>query len=172
MKFKKSEAYAGVLFEEDSSSEFFKQFKAYIEVFIEEDSIFRFFSSPHLKFEEKKEILDQALKEAPALLKSFFKVLLKNKAFSFLPEIGKNYEKLWNEKNKQCEALVFRSHALTEEEKTNLKQQLEKFFNKKIALKEKEDKSLIAGLKVNVEGYVFQAGTSHFLKKFEQSGGF
>lgn len=169
---KKSENYARVLFEEDSSPEFFQFFTNYGELFIEDEVVFSFFCSPHLKFEQKKEILDQALSQAPELLKNFFTVLLKNKRFSLLPEIKSQYQKLWNEKNKQAEALVFRATALTEEEKINLKKQLESFFNKKIDLREKEDKSLIAGLKVDVEGYVFQANTGHFLKKFEQSGGF
>ena len=172
MKFKKSETYARVLFEEDSSPEFFQLFKAYTQLFTESAHVFEFFSSPHLKLGEKQQVLDQALKQAPALLKNFFTVLLKNKAFSLLPDIKENYQKLWNDKNKTCTALVFRSQALTEEEKTNLKSQLENFFNKKIVLQEKEDKSLIAGLKIDVEGYMFQASTSHFLKKFEKSGGF
>ena len=172
MNLKKSETYARVLFEEDSSLDFFESLNAYTNIFKEEDSFMSFFSSPHLKFEQKKEILDQALKSAPALLKNFFVVLVKNKAFPLLLEIQEMYQKLWNDKNKCCSALVFTSQALTEQEKTNLKRQLEDFFNKKIVLQEKEDKNLIAGLKVDVEGYVFQANTNHFLKKFEQSGGF
>ena len=172
MKFKKSATYARVLFEEDSSPDFLELFKAYVEVFTESADVFGFFCSPHLKLDQKKEVLDLALKTAPALLKSFFRVLLKNKAFSLLPEIQKNYQKLWDDKNKRCSALVSSSQPLTELEKSNLKQQLEKFFNKKIILEEKEDKSLIGGLKVDVEGCLFQANTSYFLKKFEQSGGF
>jgi len=172
LKLKKSAVYAKVLFEEDSSLDFLKKLKAYIKIFTEDLSVFSFFNSPLISFEEKTGVLDQALKQAPALLKSFFKVLLKNKSFFLLSEIQENFQELWNDKNKLCPALVFRSQALTEREKADLKDSLKNFFNKKIVLQEKEDKSLIAGLKVFAGGYIFKGNTSHFLKKFKQSGGF
>ena len=172
MNYKKSETYAKVLFEEDSSPEFAEQLKNYSLLFKEEPKVFRFFSLPHLSLEEKQKLLDQALKSTPSLLQNFFRVLLRNKSFSLLPEIQKSYQKLWNDQNKRAVAWVSSTQSLTEEEKSLLKQQLETFFNKKIELKEKEDKSLIAGLKVDIEGYVFEANTSHFLNKFEKSGGF
>jgi len=131
LKFKKSETYARVLFEEDSSTEFFDFFKNYVEVFTEDNSVFDFFNSPYLKFEQKKEVLDLALKQAPELLKSFFKVLLKNKSFSLLLDIKKNYEKLWNEKKTNLENLY-----------TSLFQKLKTKEQNQQALKQQKDLSL------------------------------
>ena len=171
MNFKKSRAYAQVLFEEDSSPEFLKYLKACSDILTKEDSIFSFFLSLSVPLKEKLRILDQALKPAPRLLKRFFTVLLNNKSFFLLPEIVKNCQKLLDEKNNQLKAVVFSAQKLDEKEKSALKKALEGFFNKKIEFQEKEDKNLIAGLQVDVEGCVFQANTRQFLKNFEKSGG-
>ena len=171
MNLKKSRVYAQVLFEEDSSPEFLKYLKTYSDILTEEDSIFSFFLSLSIPLKEKLRLLDQALKPAPQLLKRFFTVLLNNKSFFLLSEIVKNYQNLLDEKNNQLRAVVFSAQNLNEAEKSALKKALESFFNKKIELQEKEDKNLIAGLRVDVEGYVFQANTRQFLKNFEKPGG-
>ncbi|MBC6415040.1 MAG: F0F1 ATP synthase subunit delta [Bdellovibrionales bacterium] len=170
MKSKKSYIYAQVLFEEDSSLEFLKHVKIYSDILLE-SSISSFFFSLFIPLREKQKLLEQALSSAPPLLVRFFTVLLKNKSFPLLSEIVKKYQELIERKNNRTQALVYSPKKLGEREKLSLKQALEGIFSKKIEIQEKEDKSLIAGLLVDVEGYMFESNIKQFLKKFEKTGG-
>ena len=170
VKKRKSEIYARVLVELDSSLEFLKSLQSFSEVFMEK-KVFQFFLSLNIPFFEKKKVLTESLKTAPPELKNFFFILLDNKKFYLLPDIVKTYQELLDEKNKICRGLIFSPQKPSEEEKEKIEKLLGKFFNKTVALEPKEDKKLIAGFLVDVGGYIFKGTSEQYLKNFKKLGG-
>ena len=167
---KKSWAYAQSLFETDSNPELFSQLKSLSDIFTQPKHM-DFFTSFTVPSEEKKKLLEQALKNNHPLLKNFFLVLLVNKSFSLLSQIVSAYQKLMEDKNQLCSGTVFSPSPVSEEQKQQLEKSLQKFFNKKIELQFKEDKTLIGGLYIDVGGYIFNSTVKHQLKHFKSSGG-
>ena len=165
-----SQTYARALFELDSSKDFASQLKNFSDIF-RDPKTFQFFLSVSVPLTAKRKVLTESLKTAPAFLRNFFYILLENKKFSCLPEIVENYQKLLDEKNKICRGLIFSSKKPAGEEKKKVEKVLSQFFNKTVALEPKEDKKLIAGFLVNVEGYIFKGTSRQYLKNFEKLGG-
>ena len=94
-----------------------------------------------------------------------------NKSFSLLSQIVSAYQKLMEDKNQLYSGTVFSPSLVSEEQKQQLEKSLQKFFNKKIELQLKEDKTLIGGLYIDVGGYIFNSTVKRQLKHFKSSGG-
>ena len=88
-----------------------------------------------------------------------------------MPEIVKTYQKLLDDKNKICRGLIFSPQKPSLREKEEIENLLGQFFNKTVALESKEDKRLIAGFLVDIEGYIFEGTSARYLKNFEKLGG-
>ena len=170
MSFKKSKNYAGSLLETHDSPEFLKQLQTLSELF-EEPQIQAFFKAQNIPSSEKKALLKKSLKALPQSLQNFLFLLLDYKSFALLPEITQLYQEAFDEKHKIQRALVSSPQKLSEEQKKNLIQILSKIFNKKIELKEKQDKSLITGLSVQAGEYLLSGNGFQQLQSFEKLGG-
>lgn len=167
---KKSQTYAQALFELESKQELFNRLQGLSNVFTEPD-IMDFFLSYTVSRKSKKEILNRILKRDTPLLKNFFFVLLDNRAFSFLPQIVSAYKMLLEEKSNFCTGTIYSSSPLPLEQRKDIKKQLQKFFNKKLALNQKEDKNLVGGLYIKAGGFIFDSTVKQYLKQFKNSGG-
>ena len=167
---KKGQTYAQALFELESNQELLSQLQEFSDIFTKPD-VMDFFLSYTVSKEEKRQILNSALKKNSSLLKNFFFVLLDNKAFSLLSQIVLAYETLLEEKNNFCKGTICSPHPLSVEQKKDIEKQLQKFLNKKLALDQKEDKNLVGGLYIKAGGFVFDGTVKHYLKQFKISGG-
>ena len=167
---RRSQNYGQALFECEASEELFKQLKTLSNIFMEPE-IMKFFLSLTISKEDKKNILNSLFQQSSPLLKNFFFVLLDNKAFSLLPQIVSAYGKLMEEKNNLCTGTIHSPHPVSLEQKREIEGLLQKFFNKRLVLNRKEDKSLVGGLYVETGGYIFDSTVKHHLKHFKVSGG-
>lgn len=168
---KKSQTYARALFESSPDPKTLSYLKSLLDIWNKEKAAMDFFVSKLIPLSEKKKLLQQILKSSPPALKNFFFVLLDNQAFSLLPEILLAYQNLQDEKEKTCRGLLYSSELLSEAKRRELEESLEKFFNKKIELTQKEDKNLIGGFSINVGGYSLNSTVKQELKRFKTSGG-
>jgi len=167
---KKSQIYAQALFELESSQELFNQLQELSNVFTE-PYIRDFFLSHTVSQENKKETLNRALKQSSSLLKNFFFVLLDNRTFSFLPQIVLAYKILLEEKSNSCTGTIYSPSPLSLEQRKDVEKQLQKFFNKRLVLGQKEDKTLVGGLYIKAGNVIFDGTVTHYLKQFKNSGG-
>ena len=170
MSFKKSKNYAQSLLEIDDSPEFLKSLQSLTELFAD-PKIQEFFRAQNIPISEKKALLKKNLKGIPDSLKNFLFLLLDYKSFALLPKITKLYQEAFDERHKIYWAEVSSPQKLSEDQKKKLIQILSKFFNKKIELKEKQDKSLIAGLSVQAGDYLLSGNCFQQLQSFEKLGG-
>ena len=167
---RKSQNYGQALFECEASEKLFQQLKELSDIFMETE-IIDFFLSFTVSKEDKENILNKALKHSSPLLKNFFLILLDNKAFSLLPQIVSSYGKLMEEKDNICTGTIYSFHLLSREQTKEIKDLLKNFFNKRLELNQKEDKSLMGGVYIEAGGYVFDGTVKHYLKHFKTSGG-
>ena len=167
---KKSQTYGQALFECESSQELLYQLETLSRIFTQPE-VLGFFLSFTVPMTDKKRLLDKSLKHSLLLLKFFFCVLLDNRAFSLLPQIVESYQKLMDEKDNICRGTLFSPYPVSEEQKRGLEKLLQKFFNKRIELHQKENKKLVGGLSIDVGGYVFDSTVKYQLERFQTSGG-
>ena len=167
---RRSQNYGQALFESEASEEMFKQLREISGIFMEPE-IMDFFLSFTVSKENKKNILHNSLKHSSPLLKNFFLILLDNKAFSLLPQIVSAYGKLVEERDNVCTGTVYSPHPLSKEQTKDIKNLLQRFFNKRLELNQKEDRSLIGGVYVEAGDYVFDGTVKYYLKHFKTSGG-
>ena len=166
---KRSQIYAQALFELKAGSELAEQLKIFSEAF-QSSEIMGFFLSFTVSEENKKQVLKSVFKPANPLLKNLLFALLDNKAFFLLPEIAWAYGQLMDEKEGLCRGLLYSPYPVSAEEKQDIEKHLQKFFNKKLALDQKEDKSLIGGIYIEAGGFVFNGTVKNQLRQFKVKG--
>ena len=166
---KKSQVYAQALFELESGWKMLKSLKE-LSNFFHSAEVLDFFLSFAISKKDKKGLLEKTLKQSPPLLKNFFYVLLDNRAFQLLPQIVSAYQNLLEEKERVCTGIIYSSYPISLKQKQDMEKYLEKFFNKKVDLKPKEDKSLIGGFYIQVGGFLFDSTVKQQLKQFKMKG--
>lgn len=163
---KKSQTYAQALSELSSDTSLLTSLKQLCEIFTEQ-KIMAFFLSRVVSVENKKKLIASVLKSAPSELKNFFFILLEGQAFVLLPQIVLAFQKLKDKQNRICRGFLFSPHPLLKDQKQKLEDGLQKFFNKKIELQQKEDKNLIGGFLIDVGGFSFNNTVLQDLKRFQ-----
>ena len=166
---KRSWTYAQALFELESGSELAGQLKALSDVF-QSPEIMDFFLSFTVSKEDKKGLLKTVFQSRAPLLKNLLFVLLDNRAFFLFPEIALAYRQLMDEKEDLCRGTLYSPRPLSVEEKQDVEKKLQKFFHKKLALDQKENKNLIGGLYIEAGGFIFNGTVKNQLKQFKMKG--
>ena len=166
---KRSQTYAQALFELEADSELAGQLKALADIF-QSSEMMDFFLSFTVSEEDKKQILKSVFKSAAPLLKNLLFVLLDNRAFFLFPKIALAYGQLMDEREGLCRGTLYSPFPVSVEEKRDIEKHLQKFFNKRLALEQKEDKSLIGGLYIEAGGFVFNGTIKNQLKQFRMKG--
>ena len=143
--------YANALFEiakeENQVKEYREELNVAKEVLIDKVTI-----------EERKEIINNTFKEYVAKnFLHFLYVLIDNNRLSDLPDIVDAFEKLYQDSENYCIATVYVKYPLTEEERKVVVNGLTKKIGKEIHLNEIVDQSLIAGIKIEVDGKIIDA---------------
>lgn len=160
-----SQSYAQALFESEASEDISQQLKSLSSLFAEPETL-NFFLSPTISQVEKIDLLQKSLKNASPLLKNFLFVVLDNKVFPLLSQIASAYQELLEEKDNVCTGTLYSPYPVSEEQKREIEETLQKFLNKKLVLQHEEDKSLIGGICVEAGGYVFDGSVKKQLSKF------
>lgn len=118
----------------------------YVNKLLTQKSAALFFSSPLISQEKKEKALTKILGEdSNPLTLRFFSFLMEKGRFHYLPEMTKEFKQMVDEKLGILEGNLVTSIPVNEETKIKLKDKLEKFFHKKIKLKESFDPKLIGG---------------------------
>ena len=125
-------------------------------LFRENPDYLKLLSEPSVKKDERLKLIEDAFgSQAERYLVSFLKILCEKnllREFEGCLEVFKNR---YNEDHGITEAVVTSAVKLTDNRLVALKAKLEKTSGKRITLTEKIDPSIIAGLKVEMEGKLY-----------------
>ncbi len=116
------------------------------------DESMLFFLHPAFQKTEKKEIIAQ-LKFTP-LLTNFLSVLIDNERFDYFNDILEAYIELVKNQNNLLNVIVKSNSPLTEKQIERIKSKLEKDYNRTVILQSEIDETILAGYKLEFEGYL------------------
>jgi len=126
-----------------------------------------FFLHPAFSKEEKKSVVDQLQYER--LLLDFLFVLIDNERFDLLDEILEAYHNLLIQQNNEMHVKVFSSKPLSDEQLSRIKEKLEKEYHRHIQFEPLVDLSLIAGYRLEFDGYELDTSVKTKLADLKQA---
>lgn len=126
-------------------------------------------ASPAIPKKERLAVLEKALGDAvPDQVMGFLQVLCSHGQIKHLNSCIDAYEELYNASHKLSTAYVTSAVPLDDEQKSKLKQQLEKRLGRIIRLECRSDASLLGGLIVEVDGKVIDGSLRHRLHEIKE----
>ena len=131
------------------------------------DELKKVISSPVIRNEEKKNILNKIFSDNNKIVLNFLNLLIDKNRFSILSQIVDEYKTEINKINHLLEMKIISAIDLNESEKAMIKIKLENVLNRKLELKWATDKSLIGGLTFCVDDRVIDCSIKHKLSEIE-----
>ena len=167
-----SREYAKALFmlalEKGCSKEYKDALELVSGVFDENPVYKDFLSTFAIPLEERLGALEDAFKGAiPKDVLSFLKILCEKKRIAEFSECAEQYMAMHNEMEKISNAKVTSAVELTEEEKTSLKEKLEKKSGHKMVIEYIVDEAILGGLIVEADGKIMDSSLKKHLKEIK-----
>ena len=150
--------YAFALFElareTGNETAIYEALKQTDDIFRAEPAYVDFLSSPGIPAEERVQALAEAFPDYPEYALSFLQLLCENSRITSFHDCFIEYELLYQISHRTVTAEVYSAVPLTEDEKTRLKETLEKRTGQHVVTQYFQDTSLLGGMKVYLDGNV------------------
>lgn len=129
------------------------------------DSYFKFLKSPFVDYKEKCASLDNIFGKVfiPEML-AFIKILITKELISDISKIRKIFNRLADKDANIIEGKIYTPFKLTNDQIFKISEAFSKKLNKKVLLSERRDESLIGGVKVVLDGIVYEYSVSSKLE--------
>lgn len=128
-----------------------------------------FLSSPSVLLSERLSAVDEVFStEVEEEVLSFFKLIIEKRKTQIFFDAVKEYEKLLLERENVCFASVKSAVTLSDTQRDNLKQKLEKALGKTVVLSLVVDESLIGGVVVSVDDRIYDGSILKKLKRLKE----
>lgn len=162
--------YAEALFmiaaEKELLESFSKSLADINEVILKNPEYLEFLSSPAVPISRRLSAIDEAFGNIEnEYITSFLKLLCENRRIKELPLCIEEFEQLKTEAQNKVYATVYYTFPLSSEQKEALKQKLEKQTGKNVELTFTLDKSILGGIKVELDGSILDGSAKHYLNK-------
>lgn len=149
--------YGGSLYdlavEERLADTIWEQMKEIRTIFRENPDYVKLLSEPSIPKEERIGLIENAFGEqAERYLVNFIKLLCERSLLGEYAGCCEEFTRRYHADHGIAEAVVTSAVALSEEQKTALKDKLEKISGKQVVLIQKVEPSVLAGLRVELEG--------------------
>lgn len=149
--------YGGSLYdlaaEEQLTDVILQQTKEVRKIFGENPDYVRLLLEPSIPFEERKGLIETAFgTQVERYLINFIKLLCERDLLREFAGCCDEFVRRYNLEHGIVEAVVTSAVALSNEQATALKEKLEKVSGKKVDLKQQTDPTVLAGIRVEMEG--------------------
>lgn len=139
----------------------------------EENEIGEFLNSPAIPGDEKKKIISETLKgNLSEEMLNFLFVLIDKGRTSEISKIRRQYIRLYDAEMGVAEGEIFSAEPLSEDRLLRFEEELSKLMRKNIKLENIVDKSLIGGVKIQVDGKMIdkslRADLDNLLRKLKK----
>ncbi|WP_033160980.1 F0F1 ATP synthase subunit delta [[Mycoplasma] collis] len=154
--------YANALFsiaqEENKLEKFLNEFSEIVKIFFEHNKILVILSSFNIDKEEKDLILNNIFNnfDYEKLLINFLKLLAKNNFINSIFDIFNLFKKIAYKHLNIKIATVYSTRKLTDKEIEKIKSKIEQKNNYKLKIFNKIDKTLIAGIRVEIDNVIIE----------------
>ena len=149
--------YGGSLYdlaaEEQLADTVAEQMKEIRDIFRENPDYVKLLSEPAIPFEERKGLIETAFgTQAERYLVNFIKLLCERNILHEFAGCCEEFTRRYHAEHGIAEAIVTSAAALKEDQISALKTKLEKISGKKVELKLVVDPTVLAGIRVEIEG--------------------
>ena len=149
--------YGGSMYElaaqEQLTDTVLEQMQVIRQLFRENPDYVRLLSEPSIPKEERADLLEPAFgNEAERYLVNFLKLLCDRGILGDYAGCCEEYTRRYNADHNIATAVVTSAVALSDEQMAALKDKLEKISGKTVSLTQKKDPTVLAGLRVELEG--------------------
>ena len=126
-------------------------------------------SEPSVPKKERLQLVDESLGSGltPYHL-NFIKILIEKGLLREYSACYKRFRKSYNETHGIADALVTTAVALSDSQLSQLKEKLEKISGKKILLEQKTDPDILGGVRVDLEGQLFDGSVKGRLSELRR----
>lgn len=169
----KTNSYAEALFllaqEEECTEEYLSALKDICAVFGETPEYPVFLSSYTVSKEKRIEAIEKAFGERlPEKVVSFLCILCDRRKVTQIDEITEEFEKMYFEKENISKAVITSAYPLSEEQKEKTKAKLEAMCGHKVVTEFSLDKTLIGGMKAELDGRIIDSSVRNQLNKLRE----
>ncbi len=165
--------YGGSLYdlakEENLSDSIMEQLEDVKQLFRENPDYLRLLSEPAIKREERIKLIDDAFKDGEQYLRNFLKLLCEKGLLGEFEGCVSAYKKRYYADNNIAEALVTSAVKLSPEQLSALREQIAKKCGKKVILSDKLDPGVLAGIKVEVDGRLYDGTVAGRLERMDKT---
>lgn len=164
-----TKALLNIARENDIVEKIGNELKEVRDIFVQNSDIENFFSSPIVKKEDKKDILEKSFKnKLDSKFYNFLNVLVDKNRMYILPNIENIYRQTLEKEANIVEVEVQSVIELDTDMKFALSEKLKKITGKKIELKNILNKELIGGVVLSFDGKVIDGSIKTQLKRFQK----
>ena len=155
--------------EESLTDDILGEMEAVRGIFKENPDYVTLLSEPSVPKNERLQLVDESLGESltPYHL-NFIKILIEKGLLREYSACYKRFRKAYNETNGIADALVTTAVALDEGQLKTLKEKLEKISGKKVLLQQKTDPDILGGVRVDLEGQLFDGSVKGRLSELRR----
>lgn len=155
--------------EEGKNTAYREEIRSLLSVFEACDELKKMLSSSFIDKEEKKRVFEVLLKsEEYRKIRDFIFVIIDNSRERNLCSILKEFISLSNREEGIAEGIVYSTERLSDSEIDKITSAVEEKLGKKISLRNRLDPSLIGGVKVIVDGFVFDGSIRNKLAELKR----
>ena len=160
-----AEALFSLSLDNDNYLEIQKEMKLLKQVLNENEEFVTLLCSSFLSLEEKEKIIDKVLNGFNEDVTSLLKVICKNRRAAIITNVIDEYNTLVNHKRGILEGLVYTIYPLKEKELKEIEDKISEIEKVPCELKNIIDATIIGGVKVAINGHVYDGSIAN---KIEQ----
>ena len=155
--------------EENLTDEILGEMEIIRDLFKENPDYITLLSEPSVPKKERLQLVDEAFKEGcQEYLLNFIKILIEKDLLREFSSCQKRFRRSYNEEHGISDALVTTAVALDNAQLEQLKKKLENISGKKVLLSQKVDPGVLGGVRVDLEGQLFDGTVKGRLSEIQR----
>lgn len=146
-----------------------EEIKTIHKLFLENREFLDVLNSAFLPLNEKEEMLDKTLKGVDSNIINLVKLLVKNHRQRYILDTFQAYNSLANELRGVKEGLIYSTYRLDDKTLEKIKQKIKEIEKCDVDLINIFDPTLIGGMRVVIDGHIYDGSIKSYLEKLKQS---
>lgn len=146
-----------------------EEIKTIQKLFLENREFLDVLSSAFLPLEEKEEMLDKTLRGVDPNIVNLVKLLVKNHRQRYILDTFQAYNSLANQARGVKEGLIYSTYRLDDKTLDKIKQKVKEVEGCEVDLINIIDPTLIGGIRVVIDGHIYDGSIKSHLAKLKES---
>jgi F-type H+-transporting ATPase subunit delta len=163
-------ALADIALEQGAAEPVLKQLADFNDIYAESAELRTFLSSPAVNREAKHGVIEKLIARlgASRIMRNFLFLVVDNQRAPLLPQMLQSFEHVVRQRQGVDEAEVISSTALSDSQKAQLQQSLEKLTGKRIQAKFSQDPALLGGALVRIGDTIYDGSLRNRLNRMRE----